>query len=247
MTILQLDVRDDAAVARVEAEVRAKLERQEKELWAVVNNAGIFKCGYTEWGTLADYSAVFDVNVLGVVRVTRAFLPLLRACRGRVVNVADLEGRTASPGRGIYAMSKHAVVAFSTALRREMLPLGVKVSTIEPAIYKTPMADLAGLERGARVVWHNTAASVCAEYGQAFFESATETLVTHTKRGRDNPEEVVDAMMDAISNMEPQIQYKVCGLVDRLVWLESDLLPFSVTDDFPIWRAPKAKPVRVQN
>lgn len=137
--LIGLNVTNDDDVAAAVHEVTDKLKRQgggKMALWAIVNNAGLFKFAHVEWGKLADYNQVIDVNVMGVVRVTRAFLPMLRQSKGRVVNVASIAGRVAGPGLAIYSMSKHAVVAFSNALRREMLAWGVKVSTIEPSIYK---------------------------------------------------------------------------------------------------------------
>jgi len=134
--LVAMNVTSDDDVTRVVQEVKTTLGKDGQKLWAIVNNAGLFNCAQVEWGKLADYQKIIDVNVIGVARVTRAFLPLLRKSKGRVVNVASIAGRISGPGMAIYSISKHAVVAFSTALRREMFPWGVKVSTIEPAIYK---------------------------------------------------------------------------------------------------------------
>lgn len=134
--LLQLDVTKNEDIVAALALVKDSLQMKKEKLWGLVNNAGIAKFGLLEWGQISDYEKLFDVNVLGMCRVTRAFLPLLRKSKGRVVNVASLAGRIAVPGLGIYSMSKHAVVAFSEALRREMLPWGVKVISIEPAGYK---------------------------------------------------------------------------------------------------------------
>jgi len=238
--LIAMNVTSDEDVNRALEEVSAILKKEGQTLWAIVNNAGIFRVGHVEWGPLEDYQKVFDVNVLGMARVTRAFLPLIRKSKGRVVNVASIAGRISGPGLAIYTMSKHAVVAFSTALRREMLTWGVKVSTIEPAIYKTPMADVNTLYDMAKKTWEETPESIRNDYGQEYFDDTLRFL--DGKDGRDNPEEVVDAMVSAVTAVEPQIQYKVCGVNYAIIWILSDYLPFSIVDFISKYRGIKVTP-----
>jgi len=136
LKLLNLDVTKDEDVQKALQVIKTDLEKDGVKLWAIVNNAGIAKLAWVEWGTLEDFQKVIGVNLIGMVRVTRAFLPLIRQTKGRVVNVASLAGRLAPPGMAAYSMSKHGVVAFSDALRREMSGWEVKVSSIEPAGYK---------------------------------------------------------------------------------------------------------------
>ena len=82
-----------------------------------------------------------EVNVIGQVAVTQAFLPLLRAARGRIVNVSSIGGRMALPLAGPYSASKFALEAISDSLRRELRHLGVDVVVIEPGGVKTPIWD----------------------------------------------------------------------------------------------------------
>jgi NAD(P)-dependent dehydrogenase (short-subunit alcohol dehydrogenase family) len=238
--LIAMDVTSDSDVARAVEEVTTSLKKEGLNLWAIVNNAGIFRCAHVEWGKLEDYQKVLDVNVIGMARVTRAFLPLIRKSKGRVVNIASIAGRIAGPGLAIYSLSKHSVVAFSTALRREMMRWGVKVSTIEPAIYKTPMADVKTLYDGARKMWDETPESIKDAYGQDYFNDTLRFL--DGSDGRDNPEEVVDALFDAIAAAEPEIRYKVCGFKYALIWLASEYLPFSVADALSKLRGINVKP-----
>lgn len=136
LIILPLDVTSDESVTAALIEVSTSLKLREEELWGLVNNAGIHIWGEVEWATMNAYHQLFEVNVFGMVRVTRAFLPLLRASRGRVVNMASLASRVSGFGMNNYCMSKRAVVAFSECLRREMVNWGVKVATIEPEVYR---------------------------------------------------------------------------------------------------------------
>jgi len=240
--LIQMDVTSDEDVQRAYKEVETTLGKSGHKLWAIVNNAGIFKWQYVEWGKLEDYQKVIDINVIGLARVTRTFLPLLRKSKGRVVNVASIAGRLSGPGLSIYTISKHSVVAFSTALRREMLPWGVKVSTIEPAIYKTPMADEERLVKETRKAWDETSTSVKEDYGEEYFRDSVKTLLAQD--GRDNPEEVVDALQDAIIAVEPEIRYKVCGLNYHSIWFMNDYLPFSIFDCIAKLRTTKTKPTK---
>lgn len=104
------------------------------------------------------------------------------------------------------------------------------------------MADLAALERGAKSMWSETSTQIQSEYGQDYFDQHTQFMINHTDKGRDNPEEVVDAMMDAITAVKPQIRYKVCGFDYYIIWLLSDWFPFSIADYMGKFRAPKVAP-----
>ena len=82
MHVLEMDVTKDESMRSAYREVKKDLESNGDQLWALVNNAGMFACGHIEWGTLDTYKNVFEVNVFGVVRVTRVFLPLIKASKG---------------------------------------------------------------------------------------------------------------------------------------------------------------------
>jgi NADP-dependent 3-hydroxy acid dehydrogenase YdfG len=134
--ILEMDVTNEDDVKRARITVENYLNDNNEQLWAIVNNAGLFTVGETEWGNFHILQKVFDVNVFGLTRVTRHFLPLIRNSRGRVVNIASVAGRWTTSGLAFYSMTKHAVIALSDALRREMSKWDVKVITIEPEAYR---------------------------------------------------------------------------------------------------------------
>jgi len=119
----------DAAVALITEEGRG--------LWGLVNNAGVGTGGPGAEISDADMDFVFDINVMGVVRVTRAFLPLIVDSKGRVVTTGSVAGIGSGPGSSVYSMTKHAVEAFTDSLAAEMAPVGVQVSVIEPGSYKS--------------------------------------------------------------------------------------------------------------
>jgi len=130
----ELDVtsEDDwaAAVAWVESEWGG--------LDVLVNNAGIAGGGRIERCTLAEWSRLVDVNLLGVVRGTRAFVPLLKAQgSGRIVNTASLAGLVHPPGMGSYNAVKAAVVAFTETAGHELAPYGVGCTAVCPSYFRT--------------------------------------------------------------------------------------------------------------
>ncbi len=119
----------DAAVAFVRKEGRG--------LWAVVNNAGVGTRAPVAAVTDDELDFVFGVNVTGVVRVTRAFIPLIVENRGRIVTTGSIAGIRSGAGSSVYSMSKHAIEAFTDSLAAEMADAGVQVSVIEPGAYKS--------------------------------------------------------------------------------------------------------------
>ncbi|MGH2542625.1 MAG: SDR family oxidoreductase [Ardenticatenaceae bacterium] len=135
---LIMDVTDQASVERALAIIQERAGR----LDALVNNAGIAVGGPVEMLTSEDLQQQFDVNVLGMHRVTRAALPMLREARGRIVNVSSVAGQEVFPFHGAYAASKHAVEALSDALRMELHGV-VKVIVIQPSAVSTPMWETA--------------------------------------------------------------------------------------------------------
>lgn len=110
--------------------------------YGLVNNAGIAFGGAFEEQTDEDVREQFETNVFGLMAVTRALLPSMRAQgRGRIVNVSSLSGRVGLPGVSAYAATKHAVEGLSEALRWEVEPFGVQVTLVEPGTFRTPIFD----------------------------------------------------------------------------------------------------------
>jgi NAD(P)-dependent dehydrogenase (short-subunit alcohol dehydrogenase family) len=139
------DVTDKEAVRAAAGLVREKVG--EDGLFGLVNNAGICLMGSLMHMPEQQVRNHFEINVFGLLDVTRVFLPLLgasRDCRhppGRIVNLSSVSGRIAYPFLGAYAASKFAVEALSDSLRRELLIYGIDVIAIEPGAVRTPIWD----------------------------------------------------------------------------------------------------------
>jgi NAD(P)-dependent dehydrogenase (short-subunit alcohol dehydrogenase family) len=134
---LLLEVTDRASVSAAADRVARTVGNA--GLSGLVNNAGIVVGGPLEFLPVSEIRKQFEVNVLGQITVTQAFLPLLRQARGRIVNMSSIAGRAAFPFIGPYSASKYALEAITDALRVELLPWGISVSVIEPGDVATPI------------------------------------------------------------------------------------------------------------
>ena len=134
---LSLDVIDDD---EIEAGVKAALDAFGR-IDVLVNNAGYGYLASIEEGVPEEVRAQFEANVFGLFAMTRAVLPAMRARKaGHIINIASVAGFCGFPGSGYYAASKHAVEGFSDSLSREMAPLGIKVTVVEPGPFRTDWA-----------------------------------------------------------------------------------------------------------
>jgi NAD(P)-dependent dehydrogenase (short-subunit alcohol dehydrogenase family) len=119
---------------------------QTDRLDGVINFAGVMGVGSLTDIPEERLARILDINVMGTYRVNKTFLPLVEAAKGRIVNLSSETGwQSAAPFNGPYAMSKHAIEAYSTALRRELALLDIKVITIQPGAFRTNM--VAGIEK----------------------------------------------------------------------------------------------------
>lgn len=134
-----IDVTDIVSIASAVETVTADVG--EAGLAGLVNNAGIAITGPLEFLPISEFRKQLEVNVIGQIAATQAFLPLLRKGNGRIVNMGSMSGRLAYPFMGPYAASKFALEALTDSLRVELRPWGIAVSIIEPGIIVTPMRE----------------------------------------------------------------------------------------------------------
>jgi NAD(P)-dependent dehydrogenase (short-subunit alcohol dehydrogenase family) len=132
---LRLDVTDSASIVAAAQQVTAS----GLALSGLVNNAGIAVAGPLEFLPLDEVRRAFEVNVFGAIAVTQAFLPQLRATRGRVVFVGSSSGRLSIPFVAPYSASKFALRAIADAFRMELHAAGIAVVLVEPGSVKTPI------------------------------------------------------------------------------------------------------------
>jgi NAD(P)-dependent dehydrogenase (short-subunit alcohol dehydrogenase family) len=134
---VRLDISDQTEVAEAARNVLEALGGG--GLAGLVNNAGIVVGGMLEFLPLDAFRHQLEVNVIGQIAVTQAFLPSLRKARGRIVNIGSLSGLISSPFTGAYAASKFALEALTDSLRLELRPWKIHVSIVEPGFIRTPI------------------------------------------------------------------------------------------------------------
>src|SRR5260221_7831508 len=134
--VLALDVTEEASMVAAVGAIAAG----RGQVGVLVNCAGFELAGTVEETPAGEVRRLFDTNVFGLARLTQLVVPGMRAQRyGRIVNISSVFGRFAVPGGAYYAASKHAVAAFSEALRLELAGFGVRVLLVDPTAARSPL------------------------------------------------------------------------------------------------------------
>jgi short-subunit dehydrogenase len=213
ITMLVADVTDDASVEALIAEVMSAAGRID----LLVNNAGYALSGAAEESSIGQVQALFETNFHGVVRVTNAVLPIMRAQRaGRILNVGSVMGLIPGPFGAYYAASKHAIEGYSESLDHEVRPFGIRVAVIEPWATKTSIE--ANSPQGDRPV--SAYARTIARYRTAF-DAAMDA--------GDTAEDVAATIVAAARDRSPRLRYP-SGKAARQTSFARRFLPRSLFD-----------------
>jgi NAD(P)-dependent dehydrogenase (short-subunit alcohol dehydrogenase family) len=185
-----LDVTDAAAARAAVAAAVSAFGR----LDVVVNNAGIIKANAIEDLPEEEFRRQIDVNFFGVYNVTRAALPVMHAQRaGHIIQISSIGGRRGSPGLGAYQSAKWAVGGFSEVLAREVAPLGIRVTCVEPGGMRT---DMFGLSMLADRLSPDYEATVGAGVRGTFGDPS---------RARSDPAKVAQALLRLAEEKQPPV------------------------------------------
>lgn len=145
--LVEMDIRDEASVQNG---IQAVID-QAKRIDVLVNSAGVTLLGATEETSIAEAQTLFDTNLFGLLRTTKAVLPHMRERRsGRIVNVSSVLGFLPAPYMALYSASKHAVEGLSETLDHEVRQFGIRVALVEPSFTKTNL-DLNAPQTASRI------------------------------------------------------------------------------------------------
>ncbi|NWF74817.1 MAG: SDR family oxidoreductase [Nitrospirae bacterium] len=223
-----LDVTDEPSIARSLEVVEQVVG--EGGLGGLVNNAGIAIGSPLEVIFLSLLRKQLEVNVIGQIAVTQAFLPLLRRGRGRIVNMGSIAGRGTIPLLGPYSASKFALEALTDALRMELQPWGIDVSIIEPGAIATPIWEKSEMMAGELE-------ASAGEEGKALYGEAVirirEAIVQASHRAIP-PDAVVRAVHHALTASRPRTRYLVGTDAKLRAWMVK-WLPDRVQDRLLTW------------
>jgi NAD(P)-dependent dehydrogenase (short-subunit alcohol dehydrogenase family) len=193
LAVVPLDVTDDA---QVRGAVRTAVTRFGR-LDVLVNNAGYANVGAIEDVDFDDFRAQVDTNLFGVVRLTRAALPVMREQRaGHIVQISSVGGRMATPGLAAYQSAKWAVGGFSSVLAGEVAPLGIKVTVLEPGGMRTDWAGSSMRIDEVRPEYAETVGRMAALHNQATLAAG-------------DPAKVARLVLDIVALEEPPLRLLV--------------------------------------
>jgi NAD(P)-dependent dehydrogenase (short-subunit alcohol dehydrogenase family) len=198
-----LDVTDADSIRQAASRVADAV--QERGLAGLVNNAGVAISAPLEFMPIDELRRQLEVNLVGQVAVTQAFLALLRRAKGRVVNIGSVGGKVALPFAGAYAASKFAMEAVSDSLRRELRPWGISVSLLEPGSVSTPIWEK-GIRTGQEVM-DRLPPEAHTLYGEAV--AALQKVAEETAERGVAPVVVAKVVEHALTSPRPKTRYAV--------------------------------------
>jgi NAD(P)-dependent dehydrogenase (short-subunit alcohol dehydrogenase family) len=217
---VRLDVTDQATIAAARAELG------DGPLAGLVNNAGVAVAGPLEFLPLDQLRLQLEINLVGQVAVTQAFLPALRSGQGRIVNVSSIGGRVALPLVGAYNASKFGIEAVTDSLRRELYLQGVDVIAIEPGGVRTPIWRK-GNELADEIM-ERMPPDVERLYGRLIEGLRRQTVRIEQKTGLE-PRAVAEVIGRALTAKRPRTRYLV-GTDAKIRAALATLLPDRLMD-----------------
>ena len=225
---LPLDVTDEAQAASAVAAALARFGRID----VLVNNAGYGLLGAVEEASADEVRRLYDTNVFGLLNVTRAVLPAMRARRqGHVINISSLGGYRSSAGFGLYCSTKFAVEGLTEALHAELAPLGIHVTAVQPGYFRTDFLDAASLAVSPRIL-----DDYAASAGQV---RVAATRINHQQPG--DPLRLAQALLALVASPTPPLRLPLGTdtlqtLADKHAFVERETTQWrtlAASTDFP--------------
>uniref|UniRef100_A0A8C5PDI3 Uncharacterized protein n=1 Tax=Leptobrachium leishanense TaxID=445787 RepID=A0A8C5PDI3_9ANUR len=217
--VVRLDVTSNKEMEEVKQYVQSNLP--EKGLWGIVNNAGISVWGMSEWIAMHRCKQVVEVNLLGTIRTTLAFAPLVRKSKGRMVFLSSMNAHVPY-GSSIYGMTKAGIEAFCDSLRYEIKRFGVKVSIVIPGNYS--QSTNIQPQRTPEEVWNSIPEDAKDAYDLEYVKKVTDFVNKELLMGSKNGYEVINAIVNALTSDSPKVRYLVANLKEKIAIPDLDYL-----------------------
>lgn len=203
LTPIIIDVTDQPTINAAAEAVRAAVG--DAGLDGLVNNAGVGYGGPLEFMDIEELRQQLEVNVIGQVAVTQAFMPLIRKAKGRIVNMGSIGGRMATPFIGPYNASKFAMEALTDSLRQELHPWGIQVSIVEPGSIATPIWEKS--QKRVDEIKEEMPEEAMMLYGDTV--DAIEKALYDFEQAGIPPDDVAKFVEHALSARTPKTRYVV--------------------------------------
>jgi len=211
LDVVTMDVDDNESVVRAMGTIVEKTDR----LDAVVNCAGFGIAGAIEETSDEEARAIFETNLLGILRVCRAAIPTMRAQgSGMILNVSSIGGRIGLPFQGFYSATKFALEGFTEALRMEIRGFGIRAVLIEPGDFCTGFTD-------SRHLVETSASSDAYRIAQEHVLS----IVEKDERGGASPDAIARLVARILSKRSPRVRYTVGPVAQKLAAALKRVLP----------------------
>ena len=190
--IIQMDITREEDVQSAVSQI----EQEQGGIDMLINNAGYGIQGSMEDTAMEDARKLFDVNLIGLARLTQLVLPNMREKgAGRIVNVSSAAGRTYVPLASWYVASKYALEGWSDCLRNELAPFGIKVVIIEPGSIETEFDEISNRQMKERA-------------GDGPYAGMTKSFIAKTsKMSGSHPSVISDTILEAIETEKPKSRY----------------------------------------
>ncbi|MFL5778750.1 MAG: oxidoreductase [Chloroflexota bacterium] len=200
VTFLDLDVTSDDSVSMAVARVIEQFGR----LDVLVNNAGTGAAGAAEESSVAQDQRVFDINFFGLVRMTKAVLPHMRAARtGRIINISSVLGLVPAPYMASYGATKHAIEGYSESVDHEVREHGIRVLLVEPAWTRTSL--------DANSIQPDAPLTIYAQQRRTF-----DGVIARAMADGDDPATVANAIVAAATDPKPKLRYTAGSTAGRV-------------------------------
>lgn len=196
---LIMDIKNEVSITNSFEKVKKELKGE--RLHVLVNNSGIAKAAPLELQKIEEIRETFEVNVLGLLLVTRAFLPLMKQRKesddqsSKIINISSVAGKSGVPFLGAYVASKHAVEGLSVSLRRELMPFGIDVIVVGPGNVVTPIWDKAVKNTTFDESPYKTS-----------FQKFFHYMITEGSKGV-KPEQIAQLVMKIMESPNPKTRY----------------------------------------
>ncbi|KAJ6643915.1 17-beta-hydroxysteroid dehydrogenase type 6, partial [Pseudolycoriella hygida] len=222
MIIIELDVTKDKDIESAYETVKNSMSPSET-LFGLVNNAGIATATEFEFGAdLTECNKVIEVNLMGMIKVTRTFLPLIRRSKGRILNVESVAGLLPIPHAIFYGVSKIGAAGFSDNLRVSMYKFSVTVVSINPWLYRTAITNAKNLMIQYENNFKNSSEEVRKAYGVKFMQQGKLGISATNLATKSDA--VPKKILTALTTYEPDPRYIVAPIIFQpvvaaLLWM----------------------------
>ncbi|CAJ1338718.1 unnamed protein product [Effrenium voratum] len=209
-----IDVTREDTVEQARLRIKEELDSEGLEFVALVNCAGVTRRLPIELEEIEAVRQLYEVNVFGVLRVTQAFVDLLRQSEGRIVNIGSIAALLPHKGSSSYSGSKAALDSITDSLRMELSPWNISVSMIQPGYVRTPFAEKQ-LEATSEA-WRRADPATRAKYQDTMSGWAAGRMAHELA---DGPDLVTQAILDALMNPHPKTRYQVTNVQGYPTWV----------------------------